>query len=148
MSTFTENYNLIKPDEADYYDVADFNENMDTIETLMAETETAMESISDKIGSPEDTGNNPLFGRLNTGGSFIKSMQTVDLSLKSDGVTVTAPITSVIPARCLVILDILSTNSNIQLYYTLNENSVNASATYHSSTNLEIRLRFQIIEFY
>ena len=148
MSTFTENYGLIKPGEADYYDIADWNENMDTIDTLMAETETAMESISDKIGSPEDTGNNTLFGRLNTGGSFIKSMQTVDLSLKSDGVTVTASIATVNPDRCLVIMNNLATFSSVQIYYTLSTDSISAHATYHSSTNLEIRLRFQIIEFY
>ena len=36
MSTFTENYNLIKPDEADYYDITDFNENMDTLDAALA----------------------------------------------------------------------------------------------------------------
>jgi len=35
MSTFTENYNLIKPDESDYYDVQDFNKNFDTIDTSL-----------------------------------------------------------------------------------------------------------------
>ena len=29
MSTFTENYDFIKPDNEDYYDIQDFNENMD-----------------------------------------------------------------------------------------------------------------------
>ena len=30
MSTFTENYDFIKPDNEDYYDIQDFNENMDS----------------------------------------------------------------------------------------------------------------------
>lgn len=33
MATFTEHYDLIKPGTDDYYDVADFNENMDAIDT-------------------------------------------------------------------------------------------------------------------
>lgn len=32
MSTFTENYDFIKPDNEDYYDIQDFNENMDAID--------------------------------------------------------------------------------------------------------------------
>lgn len=39
MSEFTGNYNFIKPSETDYYDVQDFNENMDAIDTQMAKTE-------------------------------------------------------------------------------------------------------------
>ena len=56
MATYTENYNLIKPDEEDYYDVADFNENMDTLDSAMAAAEAAAEEVSAKIGTPAESG--------------------------------------------------------------------------------------------
>ena len=37
MSTFTENYDFIKPDNEDYYDIQDFNENMDAIDAQLAQ---------------------------------------------------------------------------------------------------------------
>ena len=39
MSTFTENYDFIKPDNEDYYDIQDFNENMDAIDAQLAQAE-------------------------------------------------------------------------------------------------------------
>ena len=39
MATFTEHYDLIKPGTDDYYDVADFNENMDAIDTQLYQAE-------------------------------------------------------------------------------------------------------------
>lgn len=51
MAEFTENYNLIKPGEEDYYDVQDFNENMDTIDGVMAATEAAMETAMNTVNS-------------------------------------------------------------------------------------------------
>ena len=59
MSTFTENYDLIKPGSEDYYDVQDFNENMDTIDAQLAEAEAKiqtihaeLDAISERIGTP------------------------------------------------------------------------------------------------
>ena len=36
---FTENYDFIKPDNEDYYDIQDFNENMDAIDAQLAQAE-------------------------------------------------------------------------------------------------------------
>lgn len=35
MPDYTSNYNLIKPDESEYYDINQFNSNMDTIDTVL-----------------------------------------------------------------------------------------------------------------
>ena len=64
MATFTEHYDLIKPSTDDYYDVADFNENMDVIDTQMAQTEANVTDIGGKIGEPGDSGDDTLFGLL------------------------------------------------------------------------------------
>lgn len=64
MATFTEHYDLIKPGTDDYYDVADFNENMDAIDTQLYQTEQDMAGVSEKIGNPGDEGEDTLFGLL------------------------------------------------------------------------------------
>ena len=55
MSTFTENYNLIKPNSEDYYDVSNFNENMDLIDAQMAKTAETMTAMLEQlnVGSGE-----------------------------------------------------------------------------------------------
>ena len=149
MSTFTENYSLIKPDEEDYYDVADFNENMDTIDTLMAETETEMANISNKIGTPEDTSTETIFGLLNNGGSLIKSIQHVTFAPTKDKTSGSVSISTVDPARCIVIMERLkdTTNSGLKLLnYTLNEDSI--SITHDTSGPTYLLYGFWVIEFY
>ena len=64
MATFTEHYDLIKPGTDDYYDVADFNENMDAIDTQLYQAEQDMAGVSEKIGNPGDEGEDTLFGLL------------------------------------------------------------------------------------
>ena len=150
MSTFTENYNLIKPDEADYYDVTDFNENMDALDAALAAQETAMAEVSEKIGNPGDSSSDTVFGLLNSGGnSFIKSMQMVDLSFQSDQ-TVTEEINPVNPAKCFVHMDRLCDASGYisKMIYTLSENSISVKSTTHLTGTAEMYVRFQIIEFY
>lgn len=66
MSTYTENYDLIKPDEEDFYDVQNFNENMDSIDMQMALTEEEIAGVSEKIGTSEDEITNTVFGKLKT----------------------------------------------------------------------------------
>lgn len=61
MATFTEHYDLIKPGTDDYYDVADFNENMDAIDTQLYQAEQDMAGVSEKIGNPGDEGEDTLF---------------------------------------------------------------------------------------
>lgn len=64
MATFTEHYDLIKPGNDDYYDVADFNENMDAIDTQLYQAEQDLTGVSEKIGNPGDEGTDTLFGLL------------------------------------------------------------------------------------
>lgn len=64
MATFTEHYDLIKPGTDDYYDVADFNENMDAIDTQLYQAEQDMAGVSEKIGNPGDEGTDTIFGLL------------------------------------------------------------------------------------
>ena len=87
MSTFTENYDFIKPDNEDYYDIQDFNENMDAIDAQLAKAEqkaaaiqasiaTAEESlaaINKKLGTPPD--GQSISSLLQNGGSVSRSIQ-------------------------------------------------------------------------
>ena len=150
MSTFTENYSLIKPDETDYYDVQDFNENMDMIDAQLAQTESAMESISEKIGTPSDTGSDTLFGKLSGGGSLIKSIQVVDFNTTFDGSTKTAEIQTVDPSKCIVLMDRLHDNSTgfTGAVYTLEPSQVTLTVGKHANSQYSIYVRLQIIEFY
>lgn len=67
MATFTEHYDLIKPGTDDYFDIADFSENMDAIDTQLYQAEVDMAGVSEKIGNPGDEGEDTLFGLLNPG---------------------------------------------------------------------------------
>lgn len=53
MSTFTENYDFIKPDNEDYYDIQDFNENMDAIDAQLAQAEEKMAAVQAGIATAE-----------------------------------------------------------------------------------------------
>ena len=86
MSTFTENYDFIKPDNEDYYDIQDFNENMDAIDAQLAQAEqkaaaiqasiaTAEESlaaINKKLGTPPD--GQSISSLLQNGGDSLDSV--------------------------------------------------------------------------
>ena len=80
MSSFTENYNLIKPANEDYYDVQDFNENMDTIDAQLAVAEKGMEATLQGVQGIAATLGTPPKGQtvaslLQNGGSVIRSIQ-------------------------------------------------------------------------
>ena len=89
MSTFTENYDLIKPDNEDYYDIQDFNENMDAIDAQLAQAEQKVAAIQASIATAEETlaainkklGTPPdgqsISSLLQNGGSVIRSIQYV-----------------------------------------------------------------------
>ncbi|MBQ2924788.1 MAG: hypothetical protein IJE57_04355 [Anaerotignum sp.] len=149
MSTYTENYNLIKPEAEDLYDINDFNENMDAIDTMMARQEDAMNEVSEKIGTPADSGSQTIFGKLNnSGGGCIKSIQRVEIILKTNGGSSTTSINTVDPNKCLVFLDRLDdeTGFDTEISYTLNSNSLVVSTK--SGYSVNIKLLFQIAEFY
>ena len=46
MATNTPNYNLIKPDPSDYYDIAVFNDNADKIDTALASKRNSDDPIT------------------------------------------------------------------------------------------------------
>ena len=78
MAEFTPNFNLKKPNEDEFYNIAYFNENMDIIDKKLKEVgqneqlqsdvteiKGTTEDIKTSIGSAEDLSSNPtIFGRL------------------------------------------------------------------------------------
>ena len=144
MATYTENYNLIKPDSEDYYDIQDFNDNMDSVDTLLAEAEAATESINEKIGTPTEAGQT-LFSLLQNGSAAgftaIKSLQRV---VCPENKNQDFPINTVVPENCLVLSQRLFDASNTgccSFEYTLTATSL------HATCNSLISVEFWIIEF-
>ena len=104
MSTFTEHYNLILPSLEDYYDVQDFNENTEALDGLLFEQEQAIagvketaEEISQKIGTPEDEGEDTLFGALNhqtesfyVPGNTVQQVLLENIEIPTNGKTISA----------------------------------------------------------
>lgn len=148
MATYTENYNLIMPEEADNYHVEDFNENFETIDTMMAENEAVSNEINEKIGIPEN--GETVFSLLkNSGGSVIKSIQRILYSYSSSNTSVSKEINEVNPSKCIVIMERLldsSSSGTANVNYTLNATTLDIS---HGSGTMSsnLRLGFWIIEF-
>jgi len=144
MATFTENYSLIKPDGEDYYDVADFNENMDTLDGAVAAVETAAAEVSAKIGTPAETGQT-VFSLLNSGsGSLIKSIQRVTIASPDDRVD----IQTVNPDKSLVISERLKNGHNnlVDFDYILHADHI--EMTTMPGVSYPVHLGFWIVEFY
>ena len=92
MATFTENYSLIKPDQADYYDVADWNENMDTIDAQLAEAAAANAALlellqggaaKEQLYAPTETSQYAL-AELSTTSSY-KTLKLAQFRAKHSG---------------------------------------------------------------
>lgn len=156
MATFTENYNLIKPSEEDYYDVQDFNENMDAIDGQLAETAEEVDGIGNKIGTAADEGGETVFGKLNqicegmAGLRLVKSIQRVTYAAPKGSQEGVCNISPVNPERCFVLLERLldSAGSGVNsISYTLEETEIALSYSSYASTN-GLKLGFWIIEFY
>ena len=147
MSTYTENYNLIKPDETDYYDVQNFNENMDVIDTQMMETTQEIENISEKIGIPTTEGNTVFSLLENSNGLSIKSIQRVFYGIAQSTTSGSVSIKTVDPEKCIVIFERLTNSSSglIAVDYTLTTESIDIT---HGTTGTgTFRFGFWIIEF-
>ena len=148
MATFTENYSLIKPDGEDYYDVTDFNENMDTLDGLMAAAEQNMEGITEKIGTPSETGQT-LFSLLEQGSritfqSLFKSVQRVKIASPNK----TVAISRVNPAKCLVFVERIYNQSDALRSYEYILHADQIEMTTFSNANQDVILAFNILEFY
>lgn len=158
MATFTEHYDLIKPGTADFYDIADWNENMDTIDETMAAQAAGMGEMNEKMGTAADTGDNTLFGKLNqiatntaggtaAGLTAIKNIQRVIFnSTKSTAKSI--KIQTVVPENCIVLMDRLydtESRSAGKFIYTLTADTVELDFLATASTPLVVGL--WIIEF-
>ena len=146
LASYTENYNLTKPDEADYYDIAEFNANMDAIDCCIAETAAEVAGVSEKIGKAEDTGTETIFGKLNqmasgsgTGLTAIKSIQTFHCNSPT-----TFALQTVVPQNCIVYINRLqdiSGSGGGTVTYSLKESELQV-------TNMTyLQAEFWIIEF-
>lgn len=132
MATYTENFDLIKPDDADYYDVADFNANMDIIDEAL--TESA--GISGVISADGQ------------GVRIIKSIQHKTVTLNTSGQTEVS-ISPVDASRCIVILERLYDGYNYtgRAVYTLQDDKIVINQHQGNST-YQIILGFWVVEFY
>ncbi|WP_337401500.1 hypothetical protein [Anaerotignum faecicola] len=160
MSTFTENYDFIKPDNEDYYDIQDFNENMDAIDAQLAQAEqkvaaiqasiaTAEESlaaINKKLGTPPD--GQSISSLLQNGGSVIRSIQYVVYAApKTPSYGGTLTIQEVAPEKTFVITERLNniSDSLINFSYTLSSNAITIK---HTGCNVDVvKIGFWVVEF-
>ena len=160
MSTFTENYDFIKPDNEDYYDIQDFNENMDAIDAQLAQAEQKVAAIQASIATAEETlaainkklGTPPdgqsISSLLQNGGSVIRSIQYVVYTapkIPSYGGSVT--IQTVNLEKTFVITERLNNNfdSLINFSYTLSSNAITVK---HTGCDVDtVKIGFWVVEF-
>lgn len=160
MSTFTENYDFIKPDNEDYYDIQDFNENMDAIDAQLAQAEqkaaaiqasiaTAEESlaaINKKLGTPPD--GQSISSLLQNGGSVIRSIQYVVYAApKTPSYGGTVTIQTVNLEKTFVITERLNniSDSLINFSYTLSSNAITVK---HTGCDVDtVKIGFWVVEF-
>lgn len=149
MSTFTEHYNLIKPQEEDYYDVQDFNENMDTIDAQMMQTETEIAGVNEKIGTPTVAGDT-LFSLLSKETGIIKSVQRLKYSITLNVASKTLAINPVNANKSFVIMERLysTVDSLIKIDYTLSNDSFTVEHQKYTGSMPNVTFGFWIIEFY
>lgn len=159
MATYTENFDLVKPDDEDYYDVADFNANMDIIDAELGAVAAQANSaeIADKIGQPADTVLNTVFGKINgfistdgKGVRIIKSIQHVTYSIPTGTNHGSKNINTVNPERCIVLFERLSDsygNGVNYIEYTLSANAISLTHAIFGNATTNI-FGFWIIEFY
>lgn len=160
MSTFTENYDLIKPDNEDYYDIQDFNENMDAIDAQLAQAEQKVAAIQASIATAEETlaainkklGTPPdgqsISSLLQNGGSVIRSIQYVVYTApKSPSYGGSVTIQTVNLEKTFVITERLNNNfdSLINFSYTLSSNAITVK---HTGCDVDtVKVGFWVVEF-
>lgn len=160
MSTFTENYDFIKPDNEDYYDIQDFNENMDAIDAQLAQAEQKVAAIQASIATSEETlaainkklGTPPdgqsISSLLQNGGSVIRSIQYVVYTApKSPSYGGTVTIQTVNLEKTFVITERLNNNfdSLLNFSYTLSSNAITVK---HTGCDVDtVKVGFWVVEF-
>lgn len=163
MSSFTENYDLIKPSAEDYYDIQDFNENMDAIDsqlaqaearaakiqTGLAEAEKTLAAINEKLGTPPE--GQSISSLLQSGGSVVKSIQYVTYAILQDKSEGSVSIKEVNPDKCFVIFERLRDyyNSITKIEYTLSATALSFTHNSVGYSNFKQTLfGFWVVEFY
>ena len=139
MSTFTENYDFIKPDNEDYYDIQDFNENMDAIDAQLAQAEQKVAAIQASIATAEET-----LAAINKKLGTPPDGQSIS-SLLQNGGSVT--IQTVNLEKTFVITERLNNNfdSLINFSYTLSSNAITVK---HTGCDVDtVKIGFWVVEF-
>ncbi|MGN0134988.1 MAG: hypothetical protein ACI4AO_09715 [Anaerotignum sp.] len=147
MARYTENYDLLLPEEEDIYDVADYNENFEAIDALMAENEETAREINRKLGTPE--GEETVFSLLKGNSSIIKSIQRVTYSRPNNTTAGSIGIREVNPEKCIVLFERYYDTANLgaaKLEYALTATAINVTHN-SSSTNNSLIVGFWVIEF-
>ncbi len=147
MATYTENYNLTIPGESDYYNVETFNENFETIDTLMAANEAVCAEVNEKIGSAEE--GETIFSLLKSGSnSVIKSIQRVTYTTEISTSSGSVSIQEVDSTKCIVISERLYNYYDYHTKFDYNLTNTEITITHDSSTSAgRLILGFWIIEF-
>lgn len=151
MSTFTENYNLIKPSEEDYYDVQDFNENMDSIDAQLAETEGEVAGIQGKIGSYGDTAPETIFGQFHRMSGNVSTVKSIHHHIYCNVDSTSfchIPLGSVNPERCVVFWQHLKYAPDwLEFSYTVETDNLHVTHPSYAADDV-MKVDFWVIEFY
>lgn len=158
MTAFTEHYELLKPSTEDYYDIQDFNENMDTLDTALHEQALETTGIGEKLGTAADGGNDTIFGKLNglasllgTGIQLVKSIQRVTYDVPpNQGNGICKLSTTVNPERCIVLMERLwddTADGCAWVDYTLSATELSLSHGRYS-VDPGVSMGYWIVEFY
>ena len=133
---FTEHYNLNKPGDEDFYNIAHWNENMDTLDEALAEQENSIGEMNEKMGTPAVAGNT-LFSLLENnssgnGMSAVKSIQHVFYTIPAESSGGSVSIRTVDPAKSFVLFELLCEQVSYvkNVSYTLNAANITVSHSY------------------
>ena len=145
---YSENYGFALPEGDDFYDIAPISENFDAVDGILAENDSALQDISEKIGTPAESGQT-LFSLMGGGGSVIKSIQHVTYKPPRSTTSGSISIQTVDPTKAFVIFERLHDEANEYLSkfdYTLNASSISCTFEQNASDVLR-HYGFWIIEF-
>ncbi len=160
MATYTENYNLIKPDPEDYYNIADQNNNMDTIDHELAEANTAISGVGEKMDTAQKTldsissaiGTPPVGSTLTSmiegGRSIIRSIQRVvymsTLPQQESGAVQIQPVN---PAKTIVFSERLANGFDHTIVYDYTLHQDHIALTHGNTSPGFLKIGFWVLEF-
>ena len=176
MANYTENYDLILPEDSDPYNVEDMNTNFAAVDAALYANEQAMadagekidavgskvdavgskvDTANNRIGSSGSTGTSTLFGQLNNirstlagGSSPIKSIQHLVKDYNYTNKEATLTLNAVNPSKCIVIMERLYDTSTFhaKVEYTLSSTSL-VTVVNRNGNACDATIGFWIIEF-